>query len=96
MRTTTDLPDNLLRQVKARAAIDGLKLKDLIIHYVEQGLKQGSKPVAGGSFPRRQRSPLPVIERAATGKPISALSCDDLARLELEDDLAKHDRSARR
>jgi hypothetical protein len=43
MRTTIDLPDELLRQVKARAALDGLKLKDLITRYVEQGLRQGAQ-----------------------------------------------------
>ena len=30
MRTTIDLPDNLLRQAKARAALRGIKLKDLV------------------------------------------------------------------
>ena len=94
MRTTIDLPDDLLRQVKARAALNGLKLKDLITHFVEQGLKQGSRPVVGDEPLPRQRSPLPVIEKAATGKSIPALSRDELARIEEDEDLAKYDRSA--
>jgi len=38
MRTTIDLPDDLFRQAKARAALSGIKLKDLIARYVERML----------------------------------------------------------
>ena len=96
MRTTIDLPDELLRQVKARAALDGLKLKDLIARYVAQGLAGAEEPPASDTATRRQRSPLPVIPRASTGKPIPALSKAELAQIELEEDLAKHVRSAGR
>ncbi len=39
MRTTLDLPDPLLRQLKARAALDGTTLKALLRGMVEQGLR---------------------------------------------------------
>jgi hypothetical protein len=61
MRTTIDLPDELLRQAKAKAAIHGIKLKDLITRYVEQGLRVGALPAAvppalgAVSFPWRER-----------------------------------------
>jgi hypothetical protein len=77
MRTTIELPDELFRRVKAKAALDGLKMKDLITHYVEQGLEQGS--VATGAAVR-QRSPLPVA-RPATGLVIPKLSKQDIQRL---------------
>ena len=93
MRTTIDLPDELFRRVKARAALDGLKLKDLITRYVEQGLRQGTGADTGATPPARRRSALPVIEKAATGVPIPALPREELARLELDEDLARHDRS---
>jgi Arc/MetJ family transcription regulator len=35
VRTTIDIPDDLFRQIKARAAVQGLKLKD----YVTQALR---------------------------------------------------------
>ena len=35
MRTTVDIPDELFRQIKARAAVEGLKLKD----YFTQALR---------------------------------------------------------
>jgi hypothetical protein len=39
MRTTLDLPDALLRQLKARAALQGTTLKDLMRTLVERGLR---------------------------------------------------------
>ncbi len=61
MRTTVDLPDELLRRAKARAAMEGRKLKDLIAEYVDQGLRR----TAGGSEgPRRVRSVLPIAQEA--------------------------------
>ena len=38
MRTTIDLPDPLLRQLKSRAALEGTTLKALVLALVEQGL----------------------------------------------------------
>jgi hypothetical protein len=91
MRTTVDLPDELFRRAKARAALDGLKLKELIARYVEQGLRQSDASRAPTG--ERQRSPLPVIAKAATGRPIPAVSRAGLGELEVREDLAKHDRS---
>jgi hypothetical protein len=89
MRTTIELPDELFRRVKARAATEGVKLKDLITEYVEQGLKRDPDRIAA----ERKRAPLPVIKSAATGDPIPALSREELARFEEEEDLAKLARS---
>ena len=83
MRTTVDLPDELLRQVKAKAALDGMKLKDLIIRFVQQGLRQGAPPVAPL---RRQRSELPVV-RAATGRTLPALTNVDVQRMLEEEEI---------
>lgn len=93
MRTTIDLPDSLLRQAKARAALEGLTLKELITGYVVQGLQQGTVQAAARP---RQRSAPPMIAKGATGKPIPALSADELAELEIQEDLEKYERSTRR
>ncbi len=44
MRTTLDIPDDLFRRLKARAALEGLKLKDLLERYVAWGLRQSAVP----------------------------------------------------
>lgn len=69
MRTTLDLPDEIFRQLKAEAALRGLKLKELVTQFIAAGLTLGSRPEASS----RSRSPLPLV-RPATGVTHPALS----------------------
>ena len=93
MRTTLDLPDELLRRAKARAALSGLKLKELIAWYIELGLRQTEAvPTAG----RPPRSPLPTISKAASGQPIPALSNAELEAILAEEDAEQARRSSGR
>jgi plasmid stability protein len=39
MRTTLDIPDPLFRHLKARAAMEGSTLRDLVVDLVEKGLQ---------------------------------------------------------
>jgi hypothetical protein len=70
MRTTIDLPDQLHREAKSRAARSGLSLKDLITRLVERGLRQGDEqpPVV-----RQRRPDLPAVI-AARGRRMPLLS----------------------
>ena len=88
MRTTLDLPDGLFREVKAKAALDGTRLKDLLTRYVESGLRQSAQPAA----PLPKRSNLPVI-KAKGKRAIPNLTSEFQAKLEAEEDLAKLRRS---
>jgi Arc/MetJ family transcription regulator len=84
MRTTIDLPDELFRQAKARAALDGMRLKDLITRFVEQGLRGAVSP---GAPARRRRSELPVA-RAATGRTLPDLTNAEIHRILDEEEAA--------
>jgi hypothetical protein len=53
MRTTIDLPDDLLRRAKSEAALSGRKLKDL----VEQGLRLVLAAPPAGSEPPPKKKP---------------------------------------
>jgi hypothetical protein len=87
MRTTLDLPDPLFRELKARAARQGVKMKELLATFIENGLRGGK---GAGSQPSPVRSPLPVARRA-TGLPIPALDNSQLsAILDDEDAHAGH------
>jgi hypothetical protein len=44
MRTTIELPENLFRQAKVRAAMRGVTLKELFTRFVEQGLQSDLDP----------------------------------------------------
>jgi hypothetical protein len=41
MRTTLDLPDDTFRQLKAQAALNGMKLKELVTQLIQRGLAAG-------------------------------------------------------
>ncbi len=84
MRTTLDLPDPLFRELKARAARSGLKLKELLAAYVEAGLQGGTVGI-DQSARRPPRSPLPVARRAS-GFTIPALTNIQMQDLLDEDD----------
>jgi hypothetical protein len=83
-----DLPDDLFRQVKAKAALEGTSLKAMLARYVESGLRQPSRPA--GAPPRRSK--LPVVPRRGKGV-IPSLTPQLQAQLEEEEDLAKLRRS---
>jgi hypothetical protein len=72
MRTTIDLPDDLLRRAKAAAALSGVKLKDLMTQFVEEGLKRRAAPPEVG-----HRRPIPVVIPRA-GRQIPVLSNSEL------------------
>ena len=63
MRTTIDLPDSLYRTLKARSALEGLPMKDLVRRLVERGL--AGAPTLNGD----QRSACPSI---SLGQPLAA------------------------
>jgi len=84
MRTTLDLPGDVLRQLKAEAALRGLKLEQLLTATVRAGL---SCPPDDGAV--RTRSPLPVI-REATGHVHPALSGRQIESILTEEDYSGH------
>lgn len=87
MRTTLDLPDPLFRELKARAARQGVKMKELLAVFIENGLSGGKSAVVGQSH---IRSPLPIARRA-TGITIRALDNTQIAKIfDAEDAHASH------
>ena len=79
-----DLPDDLFRQVKAKAALEGATLKAVLARYVESGLRQ---PARLAGEPGR-RSALPTMPKRGKGV-IPNLTPELQARLEAEDDLVQ-------
>ena len=52
MKTTLELPDELMREVKIRAIYEGKKLKDAIAEFLRKGMAAGK--------PSRAKTPKPV------------------------------------
>lgn len=91
MRITIDLPDALFRRVKAQAALEGRKLKDLIAELLEDALERDRQGDVDYREARRHTT-LPVIP--ATGVTIPPLTNLELAQIEDDEDLARFRRSA--
>ena len=65
MKTTVDLPDKLLRQIKLRAVRSGQKLKDFMAELLRKGLAASSQPRATARRPIITADPhtgLPYVE----------------------------------
>ncbi len=88
MRTTIELPDELYRTLKTRAAISGVTMRELIQGLIEQGLRQTEGRAGSGAH---RDEPLPVAI-PARGIPIT-LTPEDIHRLEEEEDLERYERS---
>jgi hypothetical protein len=80
MRTTIDLPDTLLRQLKSRAALEGTTLKALVLSLVESGL-QAPRNLTPTAKPTR--SLLPSI---STGHALPLRRLSNAALFELLDE----------
>ena len=83
MRTTMDLPDPLMRELKARAALEGLKLKEYVARLVEAALQRPALAVA-----QPLRSQAPVFKREGA-RPMPAMSNARLNALLDAEDAAK-------
>jgi len=60
MKTTIDIPDELFRAAKAKAALEGRKLKDLVVEGLQQVV---AAPPKGGRL-RKAKFPLVRSRRA--------------------------------
>lgn len=77
MRTTIDLPDPLYRQLKAHAALQGLPMKDVVLAFVERGLRAP----AGAAEPEAPAWPgLPTLQAICRLPPAS---CSNAGLFEL-------------
>jgi hypothetical protein len=90
MKTTLDLPDDLVRAVKIRAAEENRKLKDVIADLLRRGLTQppGAPPAA------QRRVRLPLVQCAHEARPGEEMTPDRVAQV-LIDEEAEGQRVAR-
>lgn len=61
MRTSLDVPDDLFRYLKTRAAAEGSTLRELVLTLVQRGLDAEGKPAPAAPAP----AALPVLSLGA-------------------------------
>ncbi len=85
MKTTFDLPDELIREVKLRAVVQRRTVKDLVAEFLRQGLGMAPsappKPPPAGSMVEIGPKGLPVI-RCNPKAPATRMSAKKLLQLE--------------
>jgi len=82
MKTTLDLPDDLMREVKIRAVNENRKLKDAIADLLRRGLSQGTqdRPAV------RERVQLPLVRCAHEARPEEEMTPDRVAEVLLAEE----------
>lgn len=86
MKTTLDLPDDLMRALKMRAVEERRTLKDLIADLLRRGLAQ--EPDAPPTI--RLRVQLPLIQCAHEARPGEEMTPERVAEVLLEEEAGKH------
>jgi hypothetical protein len=82
MKTTLDLPDDLVRAVKMRAIEENRRLKDTVTDLLRRGLslKRGAPATV------RRRLKLPLIECAHEARPSEEMTPERVADVLLEEE----------
>ncbi|HEX5368822.1 MAG TPA: antitoxin [Dehalococcoidia bacterium] len=82
MKTTIELPDDLMREIKIRAAREDRRLKDLIAELLRQGLADQERHDAPA-----HRVELPLIKGGHPAPPGQELTPDRIAEILLDQEI---------
>ena len=82
MKTTLDLPDELMRAVKIRAVEENKRLKETVADLLAHGLARQR----GAPMPARRRVELPLVECAHRSRPGEEMTPDRVAEVLLEEE----------
>jgi len=90
MKTTLEIPDALYREVKMRAARDGVKVKDLVAKGLSAVLNEDPP-----AKPRKKKSIFPIFHGPG-GPLLQQKELRSLSFLDDQDDLERYQRALRR
>jgi hypothetical protein len=82
VKTTIDLPDELMRTIKIRAVQERRKLKDMVADLLRRGLAaESAQPTTV-----RERVRLPLVQCAHPADPSKEVTADRAAQILLEEE----------
>ena len=82
MKTTLDLPDNLIREIKRRAVLKGQKLKDAVAELLRRGLSiEAPVPLAHPAVRKHPKTGLPYIDCPHEATADEEMTPDQVAEL---------------
>lgn len=105
MKTTLEIPDDLFREAKAKAALEGIRLRDLVTRGLEREVRGAPHPghadapnaVPARGHPEplvRSSDELPFVPREP-GSPVLQVSPERIHELEMAAELERHAPSVR-
>jgi len=96
MKTTIDLPETLLRRVKAEAALGGLKLREYVAEALRLrlGTREAAAPIGDPEPLLKDLGALPLVKRGR-GAGRLKVTPKRVHELEMEAELARNDASLR-
>ncbi|HKH45634.1 MAG TPA: antitoxin [Thermoanaerobaculia bacterium] len=86
MKTTLDLPEDLVREVKIRAVQENRKLKDTVADLLRRGLARER----GLQATVRRRLKLPLVECVHEARPGEEMTPERVANVLLEEEAEAH------
>ncbi len=98
MKTTLDLPDALVKQVKIRAIHDGRKLKDAVADLLRKGLAVATESESDSASPavtKDKKTGLPLIECKHAASALEDLTPERVAGLLLAQEVEWHHAATR-
>jgi hypothetical protein len=93
VKTTFDIPDDLLRCMKMRAVQEGRKFKDVAVEIFRCGLAQPRPPANATD---RRRVKLPLIQCQHPANPDAPLTADQVAQVLLQQEVEWSHEATRR
>ena len=81
MKTTLDLPDELMRSVKIRAAQEGRRLKDVVADLLRRGLAAEARPE-----PSPHRVKLPLFHSTRRANPEEEMTPERIAQTLIDEE----------
>lgn len=86
MKTTLDLPDELMREIKVRAAREDRKLKDLVTELLRKGLAAQEEQ---GSAQKGQRVRFPLIQSSHKAAPGEELTPERIHEILMQEEVER-------
>jgi hypothetical protein len=90
MKTTLELPDDLVREIKLRAVHRGQKLKETVAELLQKGLASDATPLQTAIIKTDPRTGLPVIATSRAVSPQEELTPERVAELLIRQEVAWH------
>src|SRR4029077_5701723 len=98
MKTTLDLPDAVVKQVKLRAVREGRKLKDAVAELLRKGLAASKREETGNELTvadKDKKTGLPLIECKHPAIPSEEITPERVADILLAQEVGWHHDAAR-